>query len=258
MNKIKLCILTLVCSLVVVACSSETAELMDNHSGTGKFCLTMAAGDITTEVTTRALASTDVSTFLVTLKDANAITLIDGKTYGTLSEGDRTLPTGNGYAMSVESCTPEEATTLNSGWGSARFAANTTFNIVSGKTTELALTCEMQNAGLQLVFDPSFTEKFPIHAATTQDSRMLVFKNTNADAIAFYNVDDIDSPKVTLRLTGSKGGWDDRIDKTSDIGLTAGKIKILTVKYDENSGDLDLDFETDTDIETDDNNVTIQ
>ena len=105
----------------------------------------------------------------------------------------------------------------------------------------------MGNAGLLVVFDQTFVSKFPTYAATTQDARSLVFKAANAGSVAYYNA-STEQIYVPLRLTGSAGGWSDRIDKVKEISLTKGKITRLTVKYDENSGDLDIEFGTDTDM----------
>ena len=75
--------------------------------------------------------------------------------------------------------------------------------------------------------------------------------------IAYYPL-DTETGSVTLRLTGSAGGWDDRVDMTQNVSITKGKISRLTVSYDENSGDVDIEFETDTDMDESSNDVTVQ
>ena len=256
MKKIYLSIIALVCTIVQTGCTCDAVPTEPLATGNGTLALSVNADDIQTEVATRN--AIDVSTFKVYLKDKNAVSLINGKAYGQLSDADRTLPASTGYQISVESCTNAEATTANDGWGAMRFTGSETFDIVSDQSTPVEIDCSMENAGLKVAFDNSFTTKFPIYAATTMDSRSLVFKSSNPDAIAYFDVEG-ENPTISLKLTGSAGGWEDRIDQTKTIGLTKGKITTLTVIYDDNSGRLDIEFETNAGTDTDDSNdVTIQ
>ena len=259
MKKIYLSLIALVCIILQTGCSCDAVPSEPTATGNGTFALSVNAGDIQTDIVTRS-TDVDVNAFKVILKDKDNITLIDQKVLGSLSPTDRTLPAGEGYKISAESCTAVESTTANEGWGSIRFAGETTFNIVSDETTEVTIDCNMANTGFQVIFDESFTSKFPQYSATTQDGRALVFKSSTTDKTAFYNVDENgNAPKISLRLIGSKGGFDDRIDYTKeDINLTAGKITKYTIKYDENSGDLKIEFETNTGTNTEDNDVTVQ
>jgi hypothetical protein len=52
--------------------------------------------------------------------------------------------------------------------------------------------------------------------------------------VAYYNTDQ-PTVTVSIRLTGSAGGWSDRIDMIKDVTLTKGKITRLTIAFDENS-----------------------
>ena len=117
----------------------------------------------------------------------------------------------------------------------------------------------MANAGLMVLFDESFTNKFPVHAATTQDTRSLVFRSDNPSKVAYYNLSQSQGT-VPLRLTGgSAGKWEDRIDKTENITITKGKITKLHVSFSENGGDLNVDINTDTGMEENINgDVTVQ
>ena len=256
MKKIYLSLIALVCIILQTGCTCDAVPTEPTATGNGTFALSVNADDIQTEVTTRG--TVDVSTFKVNLRDKNGVSLIDGKAYGQLSDADRTLPASTGYQISVESCTQAEATTSNEGWGAMRFTGSASFDIVSDQSTPVEINCSMENAGLKVAFDNSFTTKFPIYAATTVDNRSLVFKGSNPDAIAFFDVEG-ENPSISLKLTGSAGGWEDRIDQTKTIGLTKGKITTLTVIYDDNSGRLDIEFETNTGTDTDDSNdVTVQ
>ena len=256
MKKIYLSLIALVCIILQTGCTCDAVPTEPTATGNGTFALSVNADDIQTEVTTRG--AIDVSTFKVNLKDNKGISLISGKAYGQLSDTDRTLPASTGYQISVESCTQAEATTANEGWGAMHFTGSASFDIVSDQSTPVEINCSMENAGLKVAFDNSFTTKFPIYAATTVDNRSLVFKGSNPDAIAFFDVEG-ENPSISLKLTGSAGGWEDRIDQTKTVGLTKGKITTLTVVYDDNSGRIDIEFVPNTDTETDDSNdVTVQ
>lgn len=260
MKTIYISLIILLCGMLQTGCMNENVPAELVGTGNGTFTLSLLTEDVQTETITRNGVTVDESTFKVTLKDSKGITLIDAKPYSELSVADRTLPAGTGYQMTVESCTEAEATTANDGWGAMRFTGNATFEIISDKSTDLTINCDMENAGLQLIFAESFITKFPTYAATTQDDRQLVFKGSNTEAIAYYDVvAGVTNPSVAIRLTGSAGGWSDRLEYTQEIALTKGKITRLTAIYDENSGDIDIDFDTDTDMENgDDSDVTIQ
>ena len=257
MKKIYFSLFTLLCSFVQMSCVNDLA-MNDTASREGKFLLSLLAENVETEdITRNSEFSVDVNSFKVSLRDQNGVTLYSGKEYGQLTDADRTLPAGENYQIAVESCSSTDAETANEGWGQARFSAETTFDIVTDQTTPLTLNCVLENAGLMLVFDNSFTTKFPIYAATTQDARSLVFKAANAGSVAYYNA-DAETVSIPLQLTGSKGGWEDRINVKKDIAISKGKITRLTVKYDENSGNLDIEFGTDTDMGESSDDVTIQ
>lgn len=252
-------LIILLCGMLQVGCNSESLPADPAATGSGTFALSLITESVQTENITRADMQFDLNSFRVTLKDNKDVTLINAKAFGQLSDGDRALPVGTGYRIAVESCTKEESTTANEGWGAIRFTGNETFNIESNKTTEVTIGCTMDNAGLQLVFDKSFVDKFPTYAATTQDARLLVFKRSNPDAIAYYEVPEFESNiKISLRITGSAGGWSDRIDLKKDIELKRGKINKLSVIYDENTGDIDINIGTGTDMGNTSDDVTIE
>jgi hypothetical protein len=176
----------------------------------------------------------DVKDFQITLAEANGTLLLDKRLLGELSEAECTLPAATGYQLKAESCTPEEAITLNERWGMAHFVATTTFDIVSNQRTPVSLTCSMDNAGVQFVFEQSFLDKFPIHAVTTQDGRSLVFNKDTHEKIAYYPIEE-DGETVRLKLTGSAGGWSDRIEIIQDMPISRGKIYMVSVAYDGSS-----------------------
>ena len=202
----------------------------------GEFSLFLTAADIKTEIQTRAaIQGVDVNNFYVSLNGAEGTPLLVSKQYGAMTSADCILPVANDYRLLVESCSEAEATTLNNGFGAYRFAGDATFNIAANEKTSVAVNCEMLNAGLQIVFDKSFTDKFPVHAVTTQDSRALVFNLDNQENVAYYDMSANVSEK-SLRITGSSGGWDDRLDVTRQVELQKGKIIKLHITYSAASG----------------------
>lgn len=258
MKKIYYSLIILLCGILQVGCNSESLPADPATTGSGTFALSLITEQVQTEDITRTDIQLNLDSFKVTLKDNQGITLINAKAFGKISDGDRTLPEGNNFQIAVESCTKEESTAASNGWGAIRFTGSETFNIESNKTTEVAIGCEMDNAGLQLVFDTTFTQKFPTYAATTQDARLLVFKGSNPGAIAYYEVPESENKtKISLRITGSAGGWSDRIDLNRDVELKKGKINKLSVIYDENTGDIDINIGTGTDMGNTSDDVTI-
>lgn len=253
-------IITLI-SILGGGCNSDMVPGKEaNASATGRFTVSVLTEEVTTEDITRGTTSNmDVNRFKVSIADAKGLTLVAGKEVGTLEDNDRILPVADDYLIQVTNCMEEEAISANDGWGCIRFLASEKFDIVAGSITPLELECTMANAGLMVLFDESFTNKFPVHAATTQDTRSLVFKSDNPGKVAYYNLNQSQGT-VPLRLTGgSAGKWEDRIDKTENITITKGKITKLHVSFSENGGDLNVDINTDTGKEEDINGeVTVQ
>ena len=211
--------------------SCDNNQMFPNTSDeAGTFSLTLTSDEVQSEVVTRASLNLDIATFQVTLAEAEGAPLFEKRLFGELTEAECTLPAATGYHLKAESCTPDEAVTLNEGWGMAHFVATTTFDIVSDQHTPVSLTCTMDNVGLQVVFDQNFLDKFPIHAATTQDSRTIVFNQTTEEQTAYFPVEG-DALNMKLRLTGSAGGWEDRLDVVKELTLLKGKIYIVNIAY---------------------------
>lgn len=220
---------------LVLTPTACTSELPNPSTQQGEFSISLTAADIHTELQTRtSISGVDINNFYVSLNDAEGTPLLVSKQYGAMTSADCILPVANDYRLLVESCSEAEATTLNNGFGAYRFAGDATFNIAANEKTSVAVNCEMLNAGLQIEFDESFTAKFPIYAVTTQDTRALVFNSDNQGIAAYYDVPD--ELVLSLRITGSSGGWDDRLDVTRQVELQKGKIIKLHVTYSVASG----------------------
>lgn len=222
-------------SLVIMqtACSSEVPNPTPDR---GNFSLLLTAADIQTEVQTRAsIQGVDVNSFYVSLAEAEGAPIMEGRQYGTISFADCVLPAATGYKLWVESCTESEATALNNGFGAYRFFGEAVFDVQTGKSTPVTVNCTMVNAGLKFEFEESFINKFPIHAATTKDSRSLVFNSDNQENVAYYNM-NAETHEVEINLSGSSGGWDDRLNVTRSVTLQKGKVIVVKLTYSDGNG----------------------
>ena len=231
MKKLRSLYIVPVILLMIVGCDENNIVPVPTD-GVGTFALSLTQGDVQSEFITRSSLNLDTDIFLISLSEADGTSLIEGKKLGALTEAECTLPAGTGYQIKAESCTPNEAVTLNGGWGMAYFVASTTFDIVSSQHTPVSLTCTMDNVGLQVVFDQSFLDKFPTHAVTTQDSRSIVFNQSTQERTAYFPVEGT-FLNMKLRLTGSAGGWEDRLDVMKELTLSKGKIYTIKITYSE-------------------------
>jgi hypothetical protein len=124
---------------------------------------------------------------------------------------------------------------LNNGFGAYRFFGKAVFDVQTGQSTPVTVNCIMVNAGLKFEFEESFINKFPIHAATTKDSRSLVFNSDNQENVAYYNM-NAETHEVEINLSGSSGGWDDRLNVTRSVTLQKGKVIVVKLTYSESNG----------------------
>lgn len=225
-------IVALSCCILNTGCNNDTIP-SDPTEIKGELVLKLKAGDVKTEIITRSTLDIDINSFKINLSENDGTPLFVNKLYGELNETDCTLPAESGYQITAESCSQDESVTQNGGYGYPRFVGEATFNITPRQETHVNIKCTMVNAGLKISFDQTFLDKFPTHAITTQDTRALVFNKNNADKIGYYEVNANTSLK--LRLTGSAGGWEDRLDTIKEIILEKGKIKRLLITYTDNS-----------------------
>ena len=225
-------IAVLSCCILNIGCNNDIIP-SDPTGIKGELVLKLKAGDVKTEIITRSTLDIDINSFKINLSENDGTPLFVNKLYGELNETDCTLPAESGYQITAESCSQNESVTQNGGYGYPRFVGEATFNITPRQETHVNIKCTMVNAGLQISFAQTFLDKFPTHAITTQDTRALVFNKNNADKIGYYEVNANKSLK--LRLTGSAGGWEDRLDTIKEIILEKGKIKRLLITYTDNS-----------------------
>ena len=242
--------------MLTAACSCDPVDLAQT-AGEGNFSLRVNAEKVVVGEETRATVEVDVNESLIHLVNVNGDKLIDGKKKSSLNAADYNVQSGTGYTISAESCRPDETVTANDGWGAPYFKGETTFDVTAGTTTPVSINCTLQNAGITVEPTTSFTDKFPIYAITTNDARSLVWDSSHTGAIAYYDM-TAETATLELKVTGSKGGWEDRLNKNFTIDLQKGKVCKVTLQYDDNSGNIDIGFETDKDTTTEDSSTTVE
>ena len=232
-------IIPFIAACLLTACSSD---IDDPKSRLGEFSFALTSDGLVEEVQTRAareLTPTEAADYSITLTDKDGT--VWTRQYSEITETDRIQPLGDGYLLSAEDCTAEEAETLNDGWGCKRIAGmSDSFSIVQDQTTPVTINCCMANAGLCIIFDKSFTDYFSEYAVTTDDSRGLKFNATNGaefdvqnhlirGTIAYYNVDANGTHDVNVIISAS-AGWDGTVRLTRSLTLPRGKVSRLYIR----------------------------
>ncbi len=213
-------IIPLFLGLFFAGCVSELDGPQGNLSGT--FSLGLVADSMIVEVETRAgreLTDDEKSSFTVSLlQDGEAIWT--NTPYANVTLADRTQPVGAGYVVTAQSCTADEAESVNDGWGQRRFyGQSTTFSIAKNADTPVSVECSMANAGLTVDFDESFTSFFTVgYSVTVVDERNLKFDAATTNRVAYYNV-EADGTRDVRLLINASAGWDGML-KTIDRTLT--------------------------------------
>lgn len=224
MNKQFLYTLLLLFPFALFSC---TNEVMMEETGMGsiRFSVENEAEEVAIE--TRALSTKlDVDDFTLRLKRGDE-TLISSSKYETLKNQTLTYTAGSGYALSVESCTKEDAQLADGNWGQDRVAADTTFTITAGETKDMVVKCKLQNASVGVSISNYIKEKYPdleveIYAADATERRFTFNKNTMTSRRAYFNVKGTRALQCTARM-----GTNDAIKK--DITLHPGDYYTISV-----------------------------
>lgn len=223
---------------MMVACSGDVEM---TSVGKGNFSLGLSTDGVNVDVVTRAaheLTESEAAEYTIILRQGE--NLVWTKNFTDITGPDCTQPLGTDYIVSAENCTIEEAEGANEGWGQRRIAGESEpFAIVTGDTTAVMVNCSVQNAGLCVMFDKSFTDYFSEYAVTTDDLRALKFNATNAaefdvnrqlthGTIAYYNVESNGKHMVNVIISAS-AGWDGTVRLTRSLTLQSGRITRLRV-----------------------------
>ena len=253
-------------ALLLASCANEVEwPQAESGDGEGSFSLSLSAGGLNAEVETRAdgdswrtLTAGEAAAYQVTLSQGGSKRW-GPKAFSDITERDRTQPARIGYVVSAESCSAEQAESANGGWGQPHYRGQSEpFEVKNGENTPVEVKCRMQNAGFCVVFDQSFTERFPTtYAVTTDDARSLQFNAGNAAVfsddtltdgqIAYYNMDADGQRTVSLIVTGADE-WDRvRIEKV--IRMEPGKLYRLFVRVGDEGGQVNLDITFDDEFD---------
>lgn len=212
----------------------EPATTVEEEMGDFELTLT---GETQTRATTTTISKEEADNFLITIYKGSDIV----RNTAPLKEINTKLSAGYGYKVKAESCSEQEAITVNDGWGQRRYAGlSASFSIKAGQTTAVSVGCSVANAGLEVVFDESvpayFTTSYDV--TITEGDRTIVFDKitagtkvggeVNQGEIAYFNVDDDGKHTITYTITavGPK-----TLVKTGTMVLNKAKISRINLNY---------------------------
>lgn len=190
MNKHILYLLPLMGLLSFAACTSEEEPVLSGEMGEIRLSVVDATEVV---VDTKAASDWDVEAFSVSLSQGGT-SIFANRPYGDIAGTSISCVAGEGYQVTVESCTEAEAESWDNGWGKARMEGKETFAVLAGQPTDVAVECRRANASVEVVFS-DFIESLSgysikIHA-TDAPSRVLTFNQSNYKAkTAYFNVDE--------------------------------------------------------------------
>lgn len=260
----------LAATALLAGCQNEM-DPFNAQSNKGSFALNIQGPDIEVQAETRAALTPDEAANYNIMVYQNSDELWElKKKYSTLTGSDYMLSVGTGYAVYAESCSEEDAETVNDGFGCKRFAGRSdAFAIEASKETPVSVNCTPTNGGLCVVFDKSFTDTFGgrYYVETTGD-RHLVFDASNqatfdADkvrtggAVAYFSMLPAEELDVDLEIH-ARGAQ--VTNKTVTVKL--GKITRFTVYgpnagTGDNTGGIDIEIIYDDDYDTDDHPILV-
>ena len=208
MNKRILYILSVLCFLLLVSCTSE--EELAPAEEQGEIWLSVVDTS-KIEIVTRALSGFDVKDFNVSLSRGETV-VFSSRKYGDIAGAPITCSAGSGYLLTAESCTESEAERTNSGWGQARLAGKTSFTVKPVEPTEVTLKCALANSSVNVEFSDFIKKTLSDYAITLYaadaSSRSFTFnKNNYSYKTAYFNVGAVGRAlqyTVSLTLPGEK------------------------------------------------------
>ena len=204
----------------------------------GDFALTLTGETAPTRSTTTVITEEDAKNFLITIYKGSDVY----RPTARLKDVNTRLSAGYGYSITAESCSEEEAITVNDGWGQRRYAGiSESFSIKAGQTTAVSVGCSVANAGVEVMFDPSVPDYFTTsYNVTIHDGdRTIVFDATTGGIksgdqiikqgnIAYFNLDSDGHHTITYTITavGPK-----TLIKEGTIELNKKKVSRINLNY---------------------------
>ena len=233
MNKQILYLLSVLCFLSFVSCTSEEETVLTEEQGE----IWLSVVDTSkVEIVTRALSGFDVKDFNVSLSRGETV-VFSSRKYGDIAGTPITCSAGSGYLLTAESCTEGEAERTNSGWGQARLAGNVSFTVKPVEATEVTLKCALANSSVNVVFS-DFIKKtlsdyaIALHAADASSRSFTFDKNNYSYKTAYFNVGTAGRAlqyTVNLTLPGEK----EPHTYSNTLTLEPSRSYHLTVKLDD-------------------------
>ena len=141
------------------------------------------------------------------------------------------------YSVAAESCTEDEAHSLNDGYGAVRFHGVTEDVQIKSPVSEavpVSVRCTMANAKVSVTFDEGFLSDFEDASVTLAISdRVLTLTSEQASSVqSYFNVDQQNGSLMTYTVHGSIDGTP--LQYSSTVLLRPAKHARLTFKSNHN------------------------
>lgn len=243
MNKQLLYTLFALITVPFFSCTNDIAS--EVGIGTVSFTVENEATDVVVE--TRAMSDIKEGDLRLNLKRGEE-SIFSDKKYRDVIGKTETYSAGDGYLLTVENCTEEEAESTNKSngiyWGQERVYGKEEFSVVANDNTQVKVVCELANSGVSVDFSGYVKNKWPdcqveIYAADAEE-RKFTF-NQHVYKRAFFNVDEGKQRAIQyiVMLQENAGGHTaDEDGKPFTFNMEPGHYYNVTVKMkDEESAD---------------------
>ena len=245
MNKQLLYTLFTLITIPFFSCTNDIAS--EAGIGTVSFAVENAATDVVVETRTIYDIDIDEDTLKLNLKRGEE-SLFSNKEYRDVIGKDYDYSAGDGYLLTVENCTEEEAESANKsngiGWGQERVCGKKEFSVIANQDNPVEVVCKLANSGVSVDFSGYVKNKWPdcqveIYAADAEE-RKFTF-NQHVYKRAFFNVDEGEQRAMQYIVTlqeNAGGHTADEDGKPFTFNMDPGHYYNVTVKMkDEESAD---------------------
>ena len=221
-------------AVVLLAVSCQRVQMLAPQTQYGSLGVSLKTES---ELVTKAESGVSLTTADLNLKivdNAGSAIKYEGKyaDYKTLS-----LPMNSSYTVSAENCTAAEAESGNEGNGQIRVFGSQEVTI-SSLSNNVSFTCTVQNARVEVVFDPSVaTYASGVQVVLNSGSRSLTITYSSASTICWVNPTAENSFSWTHTRT-LKNNTKDSINKSGSRALAAKDNIRLNVSINASNGQL--------------------
>ena len=257
-------IVFIIAASCLMGCSGEVDPF--SYKGTGRIAIHVSADG---KMSTRAenpLTDAQKETYTISIYCGNT-ELTNSKVLSQLTKEDLTVPIGNGYRVTAESCSLEDA---EKDFGQPRlFGTSEPFSVNKDQTTTANVHCTPANAGVKVFADETFNEVFSgYEMTTTLGNRTLTFTQDNASTTGYYNV-PVDGATLSYSLVATRKAGGEPAKASSTTQLQVGKItqlKLTTtpkgyinlnITYDDDFRIEHIDLIIDTENDNDDDEIEV-